>query len=90
MQNPYTKIGQNDNLPNSIKMPTLGQNFAKYKIRHPKNCPNTFKILAKWRNFAKSGHTDRVLACFFKISKVPLPMFINESIPNSKNPKCFA
>ena len=22
-----------------------------------KSCPNTFKFLAKWRNFAKSGHT---------------------------------
>ena len=33
------------------------QKFAKYKISHPKNCPKTFKILPKWRNFAKSGHS---------------------------------
>ena len=25
--------------------------------RHSKNWPKTFKILPKWQNFAKSGHT---------------------------------
>ena len=35
-----------------------GTKYSKYKISHPKNCPKTFKLLPKWRNFAKSGHTE--------------------------------
>ena len=30
--------------------------LAKYKIKHSK-WPKTFKIVPKWRDFAKSGHT---------------------------------
>ena len=29
----------------------------KCKINRTKNCPNSFKVLPKWRNCAKSGHT---------------------------------
>ena len=32
-------------------------NFAKYKLLTLKFLPQTFKILPKWRNFTKSGHS---------------------------------
>ena len=33
------------------------KNFAELQI-NPQKLPKTLKILPKWRNFAKSGHTD--------------------------------
>ena len=36
--------------------------YARYKIKSQK-LPKTFKILSKWRNCAKSGHT----VCYAKI-----------------------
>ena len=35
--------------------------FAKYKINYTKSCPKSIKILPKWRNFAKNGHTENKL-----------------------------
>ena len=33
----------------------------------PNTKPNTFKILPKWQNFAKSGHTDQILGYNSKV-----------------------
>ena len=35
------------------------EKFVKYQINHTKNGPKTRKILSKWQNFAKSGHTAK-------------------------------
>ena len=35
----------------------VGWKFCQIANKAFKSCPNTFKILAKWRNLAKSGHT---------------------------------
>ena len=32
-------------------------NFCQILNRSFKNCQKTFKMLQKWQNFAKSGHT---------------------------------
>ena len=44
-----------------LKFPKLVQMFAKYFQNYTKNCPKTYKIMSKWRNFDKSGHTDSVI-----------------------------
>ena len=43
----------------------LVQKFAKYYKSHSKDCPKTFKILPKWKNFSKSGHTESMILLLY-------------------------
>ena len=44
-----------------LKFPKLVQMFAKYFKTIPKIAQRLIKIMSKWRNFDKSGHTDSVI-----------------------------
>ena len=53
----YLATCNNQSLPNKIKMCPNRLKCWQMLSRHSKNWPKTFKILPKWQNFAKSGHT---------------------------------
>ena len=47
-----------ENLSSRMKIAKVGTKFTKSQIKSvPKKFPRTVKMLQKWRNFAKSGHT---------------------------------
>ena len=47
--------------PTAYKIIKAGTNVCQMLKNYTKNCPKTYKIMSKWQNFDKSGHTDSVI-----------------------------
>ena len=54
-------MNNNENLPHSKTFSNSRIKILPIPKWTLKNTPKTFKIVPKWRNFAKSGHTDLYL-----------------------------
>ena len=52
----YLAINSNENLSNITNLSNYGDNFSPIKIKPSKNSQR-LKVLPKWRNLAKFGHT---------------------------------
>ena len=70
-------IRNNQNLPNTIKMCQSKLKILANVKSTLKNGPKTIKILSKWWNFAKSGHSG------YEVNHLLLPPPIANFIKNS-------
>ena len=55
----YLAISHNENLPTSvIYLQKASPQFCQILNSYSRKGQNLFRIMYKWRNFTKSGHTD--------------------------------